>query len=105
MFTSGHRASRQKNLYVELILDPEEATRGGLFPLQIPTEQACRQCEGSGYQGELSCQTCHGRGRSVSYHEIEVSVPPGVTRGTEARISLGDIGLNGVDLIVLVTVS
>jgi len=104
-FTKGRQTSRQKNLYVELILDPEEASRGGMFPLQIPTEQVCGQCDGSGYQGELSCPGCHGSGRSVSYHEIEVSVPPGVTNRTEARISLGDIGLNGVDLIVLVSVT
>jgi hypothetical protein len=40
----------------------------------------------------------------VGYHDIEVSIPPNVTDGTEARLSLDDIGLNGVDLIVLVSV-
>lgn len=104
-FTSGRGASRHKNLYVELILEPHEAAGGGLFPLQIPTEQACPECEGSGYQGELTCRACRGHGRSVDYHQIEVSIPPGVATGTEARIALDDIGLNGVDLIVLVTVS
>jgi molecular chaperone DnaJ len=100
---TGLKATHRKNLYVELILDHNEAVAGGLFPLHVPTEQACFTCRGRGSMDGISCATCHGRGRSVSYHDIEVSVPPGVTDGTEARISLGDIGLAGVDLFVLIS--
>lgn len=100
----GLKATHRKNLYVELLLDPAEAASGGLYPLHVPTERSCEACAGSGSAGGLSCAACHGRGRTVSYHEIEVSVPPGVEHGTQARISLGDIGLGGVDLIVLVSV-
>ena len=106
LFTkTGLKDTHRKNLYVELILEPGEAVAGGLFPLQVPTEQACIECDGTGYKSSLVCSSCHGRGRTVSYHEIEVSVPPGVSDGTEARISLGDIGLRGVDLIVLVSIN
>ncbi|MBW1870917.1 MAG: J domain-containing protein [Deltaproteobacteria bacterium] len=106
LFTkTGLKDTHRKNLFVELILEPGEALAGGLFPLQVPTEQACIECDGQGYQSSLVCHSCHGRGRTVSYHEIEVSVPPGVSDGTEARISLGDIGLQGVDLIVLVSIN
>jgi molecular chaperone DnaJ len=103
-FRTGRQVSRKKNLYVELILEPDEAVAGGLFPLKVPVEQPCRECEGTGYINDLTCPACHGNGRVVEYHKIEVSVPPKVTDGTEARLSLDDIGLCGVDLIVLVSV-
>ena len=103
-FRRGRQVSRKKNLYVELILNPDEARAGGLFPLQVPVETPCGECNGDGYSNDLTCPTCHTYGRVVDYHEIEVSVPPNVTDGTEARLSLDDIGLCGVDLIVLVSV-
>lgn len=103
-FLTGRQVSRKKNLYVELILEPQEAVAGGLFPLKVPVEQPCRECGGTGYINDLTCPACHAHGRVVEYHQIEVSVPPGVTDGTEARLSLDDIGLGGVDLIVLVSV-
>jgi molecular chaperone DnaJ len=103
-FRAGRQVSRKKNLYVELILEPGEAREGGLFPLKVPVEQPCRECSGRGYISELACPACRAKGRVVEYHQIEVSVPPNVTDGTEARLSLDDIGLNGVDLIVLVSV-
>lgn len=103
-FRRGRQVSRQKNLYVELILTPDEARPGGLFPLKVPVEQPCAECQGNGYISDLTCPACHTYGRVVGYHDIEVSVPPNVTDGTEARLSLDDIGLNGVDLIVLVSV-
>ncbi len=103
-FRTGRQVSRQKNLYVELILEPDEAAAGGLFPLKVPVEQPCPECDGAGYINDLTCPACHARGRVIEYHQIEVSVPPKVTDGTQARLSLDDIGLSGVDLIVLVSV-
>jgi len=103
-FRRGRQVSRQKNLYVELILTPDEARQGGLFPLKVPVEQPCTECQGQGYINDLTCPVCHTYGQVVGYHDIEVSAPPNVTDGTEARLSLEDIGLNGVDLIVLVSV-
>lgn len=102
---NGGRAARHKDLYVELILEPAEARGGGLFPLQVPAEVICPDCGGTGLQGELSCATCRGEGRTMTYHPIQVSVPPGVADGTSRRLALDDIGLPGVDLVVLVTVN
>lgn len=104
LFTGGRRA-RHKDLYVELILDPAEAAGGGLFPLQVPAETSCPACDGRGTRDGLACPDCRGRGRTVSYHPIQVSIPPGVADGTSRRLALDDIGLPGVDLIVLVTVN
>ena len=47
-FTSGHTASHRKDLYVEIVLEPDEAARGGLFPLEIPVAEPCAGCSGKG---------------------------------------------------------
>lgn len=104
LFTGGHTA-RHKDLYVELILDPAEAAAGGLFPLRVPAEAICTDCGGTGTRAGLACTVCRATGRTVTYHPIEVSVPPGVADGTSRRLALDDIGLPGVDLVVLVSVT
>ena len=103
-FTSGRTASRRKDLYVELILEPEEARLGGLFPLKIPVREHCETCAATGYLGLLLCQSCRGRGIVNGHREMEISIPAHVPDGTQARLSLEDIGLNFVDLNVLVSI-
>jgi molecular chaperone DnaJ len=101
-FNAGRMASRRKDLYVELILSPEEATTGGLFTLDVPVCETCPRCGGTGWHGMLACPTC--RGRSVRYPEVQLSVPPHVSDGTRVRLSLEDVGLRDVILNVLVSV-
>jgi molecular chaperone DnaJ len=102
--TTGRTASRRKDLYVEVILEPDEAARGGLFPLEIPVREPCDNCAGRGYVGAFLCPSCRGNGTVKGRREVEISMPAGVTDGTTARLSLEDIGLSGVDLNVLVSV-
>ncbi len=104
-FTSGRTASRRKDLYVEIILNPDEASRGGLFPLEIPVKEPCENCAGSGYVGMFLCPLCRGDGAIRGRRDVEISMPAGVSDGARARLSLEDIGLNGVDLNVLVSVN
>jgi len=96
-------APRRKNLYAEIVLEPHEAASGGLLPLEVPLETRCEACEGRGRVVDSPCPDCRGRGVLVRYGSIEISFPPGVADGTVARIGLEDIGLSGVDLVVLVT--
>jgi molecular chaperone DnaJ len=101
-FNAGRMASRRKDLYVELILSPEEAVTGGLFTLEVPVCETCPRCGGSGWHGMLACPAC--RGRSVRYPEVQLSVPPHVSDGIRVRLSLEDVGLRDVILNVLVSV-
>ncbi len=103
-FTQGRGASQHKDLYVELVLSPAEATSGGTIPLKIPVERTCVNCDGTGFLGLLSCDTCRGNGRVVEYDDIKISIPSGVADGIMVKLSLGDIGLPGIDLNVLVTI-
>ena len=86
-FTTGRTASRRKDLYVEIVLDPEEAARGGLFPLKIPVYEKCNECGASGYVGVFLCTSCGGNGVVQTHREIEISMPARVTDGTRARLS------------------
>ncbi|MDJ0763630.1 MAG: DnaJ domain-containing protein [Myxococcota bacterium] len=103
-FTTGRTASRRKDLYVEIILEPGEAARGGLFPLEIPIRERCNKCGSTGYVGMFLCGACRGQGVVQGKRELEISMPANVKDGIEARLSLEDVGLKGVDLNVLVSV-
>jgi DnaJ-class molecular chaperone len=50
------------------------------------------------------CGTCRGKGIVPDKRELEISMPANVQDGTEARLSLEDVGLKGVDLNVLVSI-
>jgi DnaJ-class molecular chaperone len=102
-FNSGRMAARQKDLYVELILDRGEAASGGLYRLAVPVHETCPTCAGTGFCHLQTCPQCHGR--AITYPEVELSVPPDVADGARVCLSLGDIGLRDVRLNVLVTIS
>lgn len=101
-FRTGAQTSRRKDLYVEVILSPEEAEAGGLFPLQIPVKEVCFECGGTGYRGMFCCPACMTG--NVYSHEVTISVPPGVMDGDRAQLTLEDMGLPKVVLNVLVLV-
>jgi molecular chaperone DnaJ len=104
VFRSGRQIPREADLHVELVLEPHEARTGGLLPLSIPVERVCRGCGGTGRRGLLLCRSCLGQGRMIEHDTIEISVPPRVPDGCVVRLELGDVGLPGVWLVVLVTV-
>ena len=87
-----------KELYIELILSPEEAQRGGNIPIEIPVIETCGACSGRGYVGRFICTSCSGNGIIHGKREIELHVPAGIASGAEAKVSLAGIGAEGVDL-------
>jgi molecular chaperone DnaJ len=98
-----HRAPR-KDLYYEVILSPGEAMLGGLFPVRIPVIEQCPLCNQSGLWDSFFCPECGGRGHRHAEREFSLSVPPHTKDDTQARVSLEDIGLPGVDLIVRIQI-
>jgi DnaJ-class molecular chaperone len=92
-----------KDLYMEVVLTPEEARRGGVFPVAVPVLQACPDCRG-GSGWELFCTTCGGRGAIQERREFNLTVPPNVADGTSAAVPLEEIGLRGARLHIDVRV-
>lgn len=99
-FAQKTRNPHQRDLYMELSLTPEEANRGGIIPLQIPLEQVCPECAGSGYLGVFFCSNC--KGGMVQCPEIRMVVPPGVSDQEHVTLSLEDVGLPQVKVHVLI---
>lgn len=93
---------RGKDLYFEAIMSPEEAAKGGLYPITIPVLEPCPNCRKSGFIENFFCPMCNGYGRVRSEREFSLSIPPNVRHGTEIDLSLEDIGLKDSYLSVVV---
>ena len=92
----------QKDLYYEVILSPSEAMNGGLFPIKVPVIEICPRCHQTGFMESLFCPDCSSRGYRQAEREFSLSIPPRTSHGTEATISLEDIGLPDANLFVRV---
>ena len=92
--------SPQKDLYYEIILSPSEAMQGGLFPIKVPIIETCDLCNQAGFRDSLFCPVCSGQGYRRAEREFSLSIPPQTSHGTEAAVSLEDIGLPAVNLFV-----
>ena len=94
----------EKELYLDLILSPREASDGGLFPITVPLVEPCPCCGKSGFWGDFFCPQCRGYGRISTERGFSLSVPPHVKHGTEIKLSLEDIGLKRINLAVTVLI-
>lgn len=93
-----------KDLYVEAILSPAEAARGGLIPLTVPIIEPCPRCGTDMMWNSFLCPVCHGYGRVRAERRFSLRVPPHVRHGTEIRVSMEDIGLINTYLIATVLI-
>jgi molecular chaperone DnaJ len=70
--------------------------------------EPCRDCRGRGLLVDDPCPVCHGSGRAMSEHTMQVRIPAGVNDGQRIRLkgkgSPGERGGPAGDLIVLVHV-
>lgn len=76
---------RPEGLVLEITLSPEEARRGGDFPLDIPLRISCFRCHGTGISRGLICGRCRGKGQLSITKKITVDIPPGVSDGIKRR--------------------
>jgi molecular chaperone DnaJ len=94
----------RKDLYYEMILSPHEALQGGLFPIRVPVLETCPRCEVTGFWSLSYCPECNGMGHRYAERELSVSIPPRTVHGTEAVLSLEDIGLPDVNLFLRIQI-
>ncbi|MBI4337573.1 MAG: J domain-containing protein [Chloroflexi bacterium] len=80
----GRRAAEQE---VELSL--EEAFSGAGRTLELPVQEPCSRCGGSGRQVRGTCPTCLGRGFTSRTARYQVTIPPGVDDGSRVRVAPG----------------
>jgi len=92
----------KKDLYYEIILSSSEAMNGGFFPIKVPVIENCPQCHQTGIMESFFCPDCDGRGYRQAEREFSLSIPPQTDHGTEATVSLEDIGLPDTNLFIKV---
>jgi molecular chaperone DnaJ len=90
-----------RDLYMEIMLSPQEARHGGIFPVTVPVAEPCPDCiEAGGWWESFMCRTCRGRGAVRAAREFRLTVPPDIRHGTRAEVPMDGLGLAGVHLVV-----
>ena len=80
---------RSRTIDLDLVLSPEQATRGGDFAVAVPVEQSCRRCKGTGVDWPFPCLACRQRGTVVREQVLCLRIPAGVRHGTVIYPQLG----------------
>lgn len=101
-YTKERGRSPEKDLFYEIILSPQEARQGGLFPITVPVIESCPRCSVSEIWVQFFCQECSGNGYIHGHREFSLSIPPKTKHGTQKSISMEDIGLKNTMLNIIV---
>jgi len=87
-----------QELNVEVILSPDEATRGGVAPIGVPVFYTCRFCGGSGHDWLFPCFHCQEQGIVEDEEVVKISIPPMVKDGSVFEVSLRGVGIHNFQL-------
>lgn len=90
----------ERDIFLEVVLTPEEARCGGTYPVAVPVWQTCPVCGGRG----AFCPACRDRGGRRVRREFDLVMPPGVADGTSAAVALDPVGLPGLRIRIDVRV-
>lgn len=101
-YTKDPGRAPDKDLYYEIILSPQEARQGGLFPITVPVIEPCQRCSVLEIWNQFFCQECSGNSYIHAHREFSLSIPPNTRHGTQQRVSLEDIGLNNMTFNIIV---
>jgi DnaJ-class molecular chaperone len=93
------------SLTLEVVLEAEEAARGGRVRVWIPARVICPACGGRGGVGPYECWRCAGHGVCATEHPIDLDYPAGLRDGWAARVPLTPYGIENLCLTVLFRVA
>jgi len=81
-------------LNTTVLLSPDEAVRGGIIFLAVPSCSPCDRCGGGGRDGLFPCAQCDGEGLIEEEETVRVHVPPLVGDGTVMNVALRGLGVH-----------
>ena len=87
------KSERPEELTFEVLLSADEARRGGVISVGVPTFHPCSVCKGGGRDWMLSCFECRGLGRIDSERRVNVPFPPQVWSGTLIEVRIREFGI------------
>jgi molecular chaperone DnaJ len=93
-----------REVTLEVVLSPQEALEGGLFPIELPWVQPCPRCSQADPFEAIPCSVCGGSGGRITERECYLSIPPRTAHGTTVTLGLEGIGIRGARLHVRVAV-
>ncbi len=83
----------------EILLSPQEATDGGVLPLDVPVSSTCQACQGTGGYF-FDCERCQGEGKVGRRLPVPVRIPPGVRDGHVFQVTTDDPAVPSILLTV-----
>jgi molecular chaperone DnaJ len=93
-----------ESLNFEVLLTPEEASRGCVVPIGVPVFSRCAQCAGSGHDWVFPCAYCKQQGMIEDEEQLRIRIAPMVPSGSIYEIPLRGLGIHNFYLRVHVFV-
>ncbi len=88
------KSEQLEGLNVEVLLTPEEASRGCVVPIGVPVFSRCPQCGGSGHDWVFPCACCQQQGMIEGEERLRIRIPPMAPSGTIYEIPLRGLGIH-----------
>jgi DnaJ-class molecular chaperone len=88
------KSERLEGLSFEVLLTPEEASRGCVVPVGVPVISRCPQCGGSGRDWVSPCTYCQQQGMIETEERLQVRIPPMAPSGSIYEIPLRGLGVH-----------
>jgi DnaJ-class molecular chaperone len=89
-------------LNCDVVLSPEEASRGGVLPIAVPVFDACPECGGSGHTWLFPCTHCGQSGTVENAVAVRLEIPPMVRAGTIIDLPLEGLGVSNLRLRIVI---
>jgi len=106
LYLGAHRkGDRFQTLTMEVVLTPDQASRGGSIRILLPLEATCPTCLGSGDIGIWECWGCNGSGAVLQDVPLDVEYPPGIRNGYQVALPLDRYGLHDLCQVLLFRIS
>jgi hypothetical protein len=98
------KGERLETLAVEIVLDSEQALRGGALLIGIPVYQRCPACSGMHLESLFPCARCDARGMVEEVRTVAITIPAVVVPREHFELSLEDLGIHNLFLQAHVSV-
>jgi DnaJ-class molecular chaperone len=99
------KGERLESLNVEVILSPEEATRGIAVGVSVPVFYTCRQCGGSGRDWLFPCVGCSAQGTIEQEETVRVYIPPMAPDRAIIEVPIHGLGIHNFYLRLHIRIS
>jgi molecular chaperone DnaJ/curved DNA-binding protein len=88
------KSERLEDINFEILLTPEEASRGCVVPLGVPVFSPCPECGGTGRDWVFACAYCQQQGMVQNDELLRVRIPAMTRSGSIYEIPLRGLGIH-----------